>query len=235
MTRRILTLAALLASVALTLPVRAQTEPFSRFGAQAGFGTTGPRLGVVTNVLPKVNLRATASLFSEDYLQPIGIDIDTNQEIDGTRFNLDNEIDYVQGGILVDVIPVRSVRLTAGVFYAQRDVNSTIRPLESVTEGGRTYTPEEIGSLRMEGSFGSNLAPYLGLGLGNTLGGGPVGLYVDLGGYFHGSPDITLVADDPDSMIAPTANADNEMALEERLGWYKFYPEVSVGLSVRLK
>lgn len=237
MTLRFVAAAAFLGGLLLAPPTEAQIQPFSRFGAQAGIGTTGPGLGIVTNVSPRVNLRATASLFSEDYLQPIGVDIDTDQDVEGTSFNLDNEIDYFQAGLLVDFVPVRAVRLSAGVFYAKRDLSSTLRANEAVTEGGVTYEPDEIGTLRLEGSFGSSLAPYVGLGLGNTLGDGklPVGLYLELGGYFHGSPDLTLVADDPDSMIAPTANVGNEEALEERLGWYKFYPEVSVGLAFRLK
>ncbi len=238
MALRIALFAAVLGLAAL--PVSAQdaaTGPFSRFGAQLGMGTTGPRVGVATNLAEKVNLRVTASVFSEDYLQPIGIDIDSNQDLGGTEFNLDNEIDYFQTGLLVDFVPVGVLRLTAGVFYAKRDVKSTISPNESVTEGGVTYGPDEIGSLQVGGSFGSSVAPYLGLGVGNTLRVGkiPVGLYVDVGGYFHGSPDISLTATDPNSLIAPTANEANEAALEERLGWYRFYPEVSVGIAFRFK
>ena len=80
-----------------------------------------------------------------------------------------------------------------GLFYAQRDLNSTIRALDPITQGTVTFTPDEIGALNVRGSFGSSVAPYVGLGVGNAIkeGGFPVGFSFELGGYYHGSPDIT--------------------------------------------
>ncbi len=230
--RRSLLLFAVLVAAPLA---QAQDGPFSHVGAHVGIGTTGPTVGVVTNLTGRVNVRLSGSMFSEDYLQPIGIDIDSNQELDGTEFNLDNEIDFQQVGVLVDVFAFSGVRLTGGVFFADRNVASTLRATEDVTEGGRTFTPDEVGTLRVEGTLGSSVSPYLGLGFGNAVGTnrGPVRLFAEVGGYFNGSPDITLVAEDPESVIAPSANPDNEAALEERLDWFTFYPEVAVGLSLK--
>ena len=225
----------LLAALAAAPLVQAQDGPFSHFGAHVGIGTTGPRVGVVTNVTERINLRVSASMFSEDYLQPIGIDIDSDQDLDGNAFNLDNEIDFQQVGVLADVFLFSGVHLTGGVFFADRNVASTLRATEDIEEGGRTFTPDEVGTLRLDGKLGSSVSPYLGLGFGNAVGTnrGPVRLFAEVGGYFNGSPDIALSAEDPDSVIAPSANADNEVALEERLDWFTFYPEVAVGLSIK--
>lgn len=213
----------------------AQDAPLSHVGAHLGIGTTGPRVGVVTNLTERVNLRVSGGYVTEGVLQAVGVDIDAEQQISGYDLVLDNEIDFQQVGALVDVFLISGARLTAGVFYAERNATSTLASAEPVVEGGRTFTPEEIGTLRLEGKLGSSLAPYLGLGFGDAVGDdrGPVRLFAEFGVYFHGSPALTLVAEDPDSIIAPSANAANEAALEERLGWFKTYPEVAVGLSFK--
>ena len=99
-----------------------------------------------------------------------------------------------------------------------------------------TFTPDEIGRLNVKGSFGSTVAPYVGIGYGNALkqGGLPVGFHIELGGYYHGNPDITLSVDDPIAVIAPSATEANERALKSGSGGTAFYPELSLGMTVRL-
>lgn len=210
------------------------SEPFSHFGGQVGIGTTGPGLSVVTNVMPNLNLRVSASVFTESL---IPVDIDADLDIDGNRFNLDNEIDYFQTGVRADYYPVGSLFVSGGLFYAKRDLNSTISALDPITQGSVTFTPEQIGTLQVTGKFGSTIAPYVGLGFGNPAKatGFPVGFSFELGGYYHGPPGIQLAVNDPTTVIAPSATAANERALEDRLGWYKFYPEVSVGVTFRIR
>lgn len=225
----------------LALPSSAQDRPLSRFGVQATVGTTGIGGSVVTNLVPRVNLRVTGSQFSEGIVEGFGVDIDIREELDGTEFLAENAIDFFQLGAIADVYLLGGLRVSGGLVYAQRDLRTTLSAQEPITEGGRTYQPEEIGAITATGSFGSDLAPYAGIGFGNAAGGGRIGLVFEVGAYYTGAPDVTLVADDPDSVIAPTANPDNELVIEEALGDIlggtlgsdEIYPELRVGLSVR--
>ena len=88
-------------------------RPFSQFGGQVSVGTTGPRVAVISNVAPGVNVRLSTSVFTENLLP---VDIDTDQDIEGNPFNLDNEIDYFQVGVRADYYPIGGLRLTTGLF-----------------------------------------------------------------------------------------------------------------------
>jgi len=226
----------------LALPSSAQDAPFSRYGVQATVGSTGLGLGVTTNLVPRVNLRVTGSQFSEAFIEAFGVDVDIRQDFDGTEFLAENELDFFQLGAIADLYLIGGLRVSGGLVYAKRNLATTLSAQEPITEGGVTYQPEDVGSLRAEGAFGSDLAPYAGIGFGNAAGGGRVGFVFEVGAYVTGKPDVTLIADDPDSVIAPTANADNEAVLEEAigdilsgaLGSDSIYPEVRIGLSIRL-
>lgn len=81
----------------------------------------------------------------------------------------------------------------------------------------------------------SSLAPYAGIGWGNAAS-SVVGFNVDLGIAFQGSPAV--------GMTVTGELANNEVFLEdleqeaqelaETLKGFKYYPVVSVGLSVKL-
>ena len=84
---------------------------------------------------------------------------------------------------------------------------------------------------------GKKTAPYLGFGYGNVAGAG-VNFYFDIGVIFQGSPKSTLTATcGPTATPAQCASLQNsvaaeQIALDEKISKYKYYPVASIGITI---
>lgn len=222
---RTLALGVLLAGLAGTAAAQQQParSPLSQYGLTVSVGTTGPALALTTNLAPWLNARASGSYIPYRH--------STVQTVDGERLALHGDLSTAQAGAVLDVHPFKNgFRLSTGVFYARRVAEASLAPAEAIVVGDKTFEPDEIGSLTTQVQLGSALAPYAGLGWSNALK-GRVGFHFELGAYYHGSPRIDM---EGQGMIAPTA--ENAPVLEANLDHAElsFYPEVSLGLSIRL-
>lgn len=131
---------------------------------------------------------------------------------------------------LIDWYPFRGkFRLSTGLVQNNNLGEITVSPTESYQIGGRTYDPEDIGSLQGEVSFNKHV-PYIGFGLGNPVDKNfRLGFMLDIGMIYQNSPKVNFTAD---GMIAPTAEQDKDV--EEKLSGWKAYGVFSLGLSIRL-
>ena len=98
--------------------------------------------------------------------------------------------------------------------------------------GGTTYTAAEVGTLSSKTSFAST-APYLGIGYDFSLL-GKVGLNLDIGVLWQGSPDVTLTAD---GLFAEDADflaslESERQELEDEVKDFKAWPVISLGFVV---
>ena len=124
-------------------------------------GTTGLGLELTLGVNPYFNLRSgfnylALSAFS---LELSGVDYDTDLDLPSIPLMLDL---YPGGG---------NFRISAGVFIqpgATIDLSST--PSSAVQIGAHTYGPDVVGTLSGEVELSNVVAPYLGIGFGNTVG-----------------------------------------------------------------
>jgi hypothetical protein len=113
---------------------------------------------------------------------------------------------------LVDFFPMRgSFRLTGGLLLT-----------DDIDLSGQIEGQNVTGSVALK-----RTQPYLGLGFGNLSRGG-VGFVLDLGVGFGEAPQVTLegpsdIQDEIDEEIAE---------LEEALEPFKYFPVISVGLSI---
>lgn len=197
--------------------------PLSRYGVTVSVGTTGPALAVTTNLVPRLNARATVGFMAGSHQM--------EHVVDGETLAIDLNAHTVQAGLLVDYHPFgNGVRMSAGAMYTDRVARATLTPAEPIVVGDQTFEPEEVGSLTTEVKLGSAFAPYLGLGWGDAIG-GRMAFHLEVGAYYSGAPGVAMSGD---GMIAPTA--ENAPVLEANLNRpaYSFYPELALGLSFRL-
>lgn len=133
--------------------------------------------------------------------------------------------------LLADYFPFgQTFRLSGGLMLNFNKFDINLVPTDSYTIGGDVYTPEKLGSLAANVNF-SKVAPYIGIGLGNPLGGDSgLKFTFDMGTFYQGAPGVDLSAE---GLIEPSASPDQEETLENNLDWFKWYPVLSIGLSYK--
>jgi len=188
-------------------------------GAKAG--TLGLGGDLTTDILPGLNLRGG--------IQWLNLNLDA--EFEDIDYSVD--VDLLNPLLLLDWYPFGgSFRLSGGVLFNQSDIDLRATPSEPVQIGGTTYTPAEVGTLRGQSDF-NPIAPYVGIGWGNAVGRSRrLGLAMDLGVAFIGSPGVNLSAN---GLLAsdPTFKAhlaQEEEDIEDDLRDFKFYPVLSLTL-----
>ena len=189
-------------------------------------GTTGIGGDLTIGLSEQVNLRGGGAWFSANGTW-------TQQQItyDGTA-RLQN------GFAAVDLHPGGGIfRVSVGAGFNRNRVTgqSTSSPL---IVNGIPYSTQDVGALSAE--VRSNpVCPYLGIGIGNAVGmGAQVKLVLDVGVYYMGSPTVSLTANPPGGGTLPPGFAEDleqeRRRIEDDLAKYRYFPVISLGLSIKL-
>jgi hypothetical protein len=130
---------------------------------------------------------------------------------------------YITGGL----------RVFGGLLIGADKLDITHDYNQTVTFGGQTYT----GSGTITGTIEtSSTAPFVGLGLGRTIGSG-IGLFLDLGAAILGESEVTVDATGP-VRNAPDYNtrrqAEEDKIQDQVDKYVKVYPMISIGLRIGL-
>lgn len=184
-------------------------------GAKAG--TTGVGMEITLGMTEAVNLRG--GIYGLDYgrdFEESGIDYDGDLKLRSAALLLD----WHPGG--------RGFRVTAGAYANGNELRG--RAEGNLDIGDSTY------DVRLDAKADwDRFAPYLGIGYGNAVRGGPWSFSFDAGVMFTGSPDVRLSADGPGTGD-PGFQDDlrrEEQSLEDELSDLEYYPVLSLGLSYR--
>ena len=135
-------------------------------------------------------------------------------------------LDWHPGGV--------GFRFSGGIVYFVNELEFEGKALANVEVSDGEYAPTEIGSLI--GSLGtSQIAPYVGIGWGNSPRGG-IGFSADVGVALHGTSDVQLRATGP-IRDDPTFLSDLETDIEDindDIEVVKVYPVLNLGISFGL-
>lgn len=186
-------------------------------------GTSGIGIDLISSVNQSVNLRIGGSLFS---YSRSGI-----RDYDDLDFRYDAEATVEMYSAILDWYPGKTgFHFSGGVYYNATRVDGAARPDENYEFGGRTFTPEEVGSLEADAGYESSLAPYVGIGFGNALAPDTrFDLVMRLGVMYTNSPKFEMTGT---GMIAPSAGQDHN--IEAGLRDFRWYPVLNLGVSVNL-
>jgi len=221
----VFTLVFALAFVMMPLSVSAQ-NPFvtPKVGTQGAGADLGYRLS------PKWVVRGNANYFTYSH-------DDTIKDVD---YDADPTLTTI--GALLDFHPFENgFRISGGAYYNgnEMDLNARLSKKVSYKIGDHTYTKEEMGSLDGKVEYNS-FAPYFGIGWGTSTSSGNWAFSMDLGGMYHGSPDVDLSAKNQekfDELGGPDRDLNKDIERErqkiENEMDYSIYPVVSVGVTYR--
>lgn len=192
--------------------------------------TAGAGLDLTLGLTKGLNVRAGANAFSLSQ---------TRSEFDTTY---DAELRLRSASLLLDLHPGgRGFRLSVGGVYNQNEVEGDSNDKTTVTINGTTYPVALVGTISAKATT-NELCPYVGLGWGNAVGkGNRVRFTFDIGAYYHGSPKVSVTSHVnpavPPNLIPQKFYDDLEAErrrVENDVSGYKFFPVVSLGLTVRL-
>lgn len=199
------------------------------------FGTTGISPELSYRVNPKINLRASFSLFNYKRAEILSFDTGSSNSTSTTpaekaKMQYDASVKLGNVGILIDFFPFkrRVFALNAGVFYNTTSASVDLQPKSNLNFNDRVFTPEETGTLGLKIKY-PKVAPYLGLSLGNPNTGKKLKFLFDLGVMYTGSPLIEMQGT---GSIEPTASQAAQ--LQSNLKPIYLYPVLKFGLSYPL-
>jgi hypothetical protein len=169
---------------------------------------------------------------------------DHDEDYDDGGISYNGELELMSVGSYIDWHPFQGgFRLTGGLLYNGNEVTLKGKPttLGTVNVGGTNYN---FTNAQLNGKVEFNsIAPYLGMGWGNSFKGSRWSFLFDLGAMFQGSPDADLstsgtVTVAGTNIAVNTATFQSDLAketqeLENDIEDLKIYPVVSLGLSYR--
>ena len=215
--RRTMTLAALMAA-----GTAAAGAAQAQVAIGGSIGTTGATVEAQVKVLPGLQLRGGYNYFQ--------------YEADDTYDDIayEGDLDLNTLGAFLDFHPFgNSFMITGGAYFGEKSLNLTGTPTSNVEVGSQTFTPQQVGTLRMQADL-EDTAPFIGLGWDNTFENTGIGFKFIAGAMFTGSPQVNLTAsggtlsNDPNFQ---TQLAQEEQNLQDDVDDYEVYPVVQAGLT----
>ena len=206
----------------LALPAFTAANAENMLGVGAKAGTLGLGVEAMWRPVSFMDIRFGANQY--DY-EDNGYYANVNYD---AVLNLDTY--YVTGNLH---FPASPFRLTMGVYQNGNEVNGTSAENDPILFiGGDPYPADAVGTLTTQATFASQ-SPYVGVGYDVRVF-GTIGLNLDFGVLWQGSPEVALSADGAlsgDPTFEASLDAER-LLLEEELSDMKVWPVVSLGFVV---
>jgi hypothetical protein len=208
--------------VMILLPFQAQA--LVGIGVTGKVGTTGLGADVTVPLISNwVNLRGGYNLME---LRPST----TQGDI---KYKGDLRLESIP--ILLDLHPFHgNFRITGGAYINKNELDlSSVVDASTVGLGGGVGTA----SLNANVSWSKDFAPYFGIGYGNAADDNTLdlpialGLSIDVGAFYMGSPDVLL--SESTGTVSAADLAIEAAQLEEDLSDLKIFPVITIGIHIR--
>lgn len=210
----------------VTPQLSAQSDSDHGIGLALKTSTNGYGADVVFNFYKKMNVR----------LGYESLKLHKNFDFDQESVTYNADMSYKAGGLslLFDYYVANHVFFTAGASINSFHTVLAGKATSSYQFGDIEISQDQIGSFNVQVDPSAKISPYLGIGFGRTLGlKKKVGFAFELGGFYQGSPDITLAST---GLIAPSSDPDqgHEARLEKQIDQYSIYPVLKFSLSYKI-
>jgi hypothetical protein len=174
-----------------------------------------------------IAVRGGGSFFS--FSRPLSIKAE-----DGTFIEAEPDLASLNIGLFLDYYPFRRkvFHLSTGIEYAAvQRYAGTFYTKDKLKIGGIEMLAEDFGVVDL-GIRWNRLKPYLGIGFKRAIMKNRIGLGIDLGCLYMGSPKLNLTYE---GFLETTTIDDEVIKIESRMRNYSFYPYLSIQLRYNLK
>lgn len=121
-------------------------------------------------------------------------------------------------------------RVTAGLANSYNQYTVTVTPLTNQTFGYINYTPADIGKIKTDVKVNS-IMPYLGIGLGRAVPTNRLGLGLDLGLYYQGSPQFNFQSE---GSFKPSDNEKNTTLFNNTFSNWVLIPSINFQVKYKI-
>lgn len=134
--------------------------------------------------------------------------------------------------LFLDYHPIfkKKFRITLGLANSYNEYFITVTPLTNQTYGYITYTPADIGKIKTEVKVNS-IMPYLGIGFGKAVPINRLGLGLDLGFYYQGSPKFNFQSE---GSFKPSDNEKNTNLFNNAFSNWALIPSVNFHVTYKI-
>ena len=207
-------------------PSTASADADRSFGMVAHAGLLGYGADFATRVNPHLILRAGVNFFQLEGFEDV-------RELAGRSVLIVASNNTLSFDMMGEYYPWQksSFKLIFGGSYIQSlTANAMIMVTDPMMFGEIELTPEQVGEIDIELAYGG-MAPFLGIGFGRSIPNKRIGLGLEVGSYYIGSPSVNMNASE---LLEPSASAEQEKSLEESFRTLSWLPAVKFRLAVRL-
>jgi len=218
--RHLLVLLSVISAASIPIAAAAQDAPSGVTASVTG-GTLGIGPEVGYRPLPVFALRASATF--------LGL----SHDVDVDDINYQGGLKLRSWGANADLYPFESAfRVSAGLRSSRNRVHLVASPVQPVSIGGMTYTPEEIGTIAGE-VRARKVAPTLTLGMARNRRRG-LAWSLDAGVMLHGAPRterLRATGQLADNPFFQDDLAREREEIEDEVDNYKIFPilQLAVG------
>ena len=186
-------------------------------------GTQGIGLSGKLAVMPQLNVRLGFSYMAANYNMDFDLaDFDAEIKADGSLGNVHLLAEYRP-------FPRSSFRVVGGfAYFFSGKATVEAQPKGTYSYGDIPITGDQVGKLTGTVDWGG-IAPYIGIGLFNSMPEKKFNVTMDLGTYYLSKPKTTL---EGTNMLAN--NKENEAQLDENLKGYRWLPVLQVSFNYRI-
>lgn len=121
-------------------------------------------------------------------------------------------------------------RVTLGLANSYNEYTVTVTPLTNQTYGYITYTPDDIGKIKTE-ILVNSIMPYLGIGLGKAVPTNRLGLGLDIGLYYQGSPKFNFQSE---GSFKPSDNEKNTNLFNNTFSNWVLIPSINFQVKYKI-
>jgi hypothetical protein len=152
---------------------------------------------------------------------------DTDDRVTESGITYDFDFERRSAGVLVDWRPMSNSAFftSAGLLYNGNKFEANIVSSGNVNIGGTIYNNPNLSG---EITF-NKISPYLGAGWNWMFAQNRLSLALEVGALYQGRPRVELRS----TTVSQTDLEREESELEDDLGDYKFYPQVSIAIGYR--
>lgn len=201
-----------------------KSSSYKNLAISLGAGSTGYSAAIHYQLNGKIGLRLG---YSNGYFNPNYFTV-----ISGNSINVSSDFNIETLNLLVDYFPFKNkiFRITGGIAKNNNSYKTNITPLSGQTFGYIVYPAELIGNMKLI-TLTEEYNPYLGIGFGKTNPTTKLGLGIDLGLYYHGSPKFKIIAN---GSFEPSNNANNIQTFENAFKDWLFFPLINLHIKYRI-